>query len=382
MRVITAPLFCMAWLALGGCADTGYLAQTVRGHLALQAATRPVDAWLQDPATPPALRQQLQQAQRIRRYAVTALQLPDNASYSRYADLQRNAVVWNVVAAPEFSLQPRTWCFPVTGCIAYRGYFAEKDATAQADALRAQGLDVTVYGVPAYSTLGWTNWMGGDPLLNTFVNRGETELARLVFHELAHQQIYVKDDTRFNESFATAVERLGLAQWLTEPGREAQRSEHERQEKMRAQFRQLSVATRRELALAYEEKMPLAHDLYARSAIKNEAYVNFGKAYEVLRQSWGLKPGQPSGYDAWVAKANNASFAAVASYDEFVPGFEALFVAQSRDWQRFYDAVSRLAQLPQTERDIRLRVGAQALPLDWAGQSRAAVAMQRATNNF
>jgi len=156
-----------AGMLVAGCTDTRYLLQTATGHIQIMQAARPVDDWLGDDSTPPQLRQRLQLAKAIRRFAVSALHLPDNASYQRYAQLPRRSVVWNVVAAPAYSLTLKTWCFPVTGCVGYRGYFDERDAQAQAAELRAQGLEASVYGVPAYSTLGWTNWLGGDPLLST-----------------------------------------------------------------------------------------------------------------------------------------------------------------------------------------------------------------------
>jgi predicted aminopeptidase len=213
-------------LLLAGCADTRYYWQSVSGHLQLLQAARPVSQWLADPQTPPELRQRLELAQRMRTFAVTALDLPDNPSYHRYADLQRQAVVWNVVAAPPLSLTLKTWCFPVLGCVSYRGYFDEAQARQEAAALQAQGLEVTVYGVPAYSTLGWMNWAGGDPLLNTFIGYPEGELARLLFHELSHQVLYARDDTMFNESFATAVERLGGAMWLQSHGSAQARAQY------------------------------------------------------------------------------------------------------------------------------------------------------------
>ena len=203
--------------ALGGC-SLGYYAQSVGGHLDLMQRARPVEQWVADPATPDALRERLRLAQRLRAFASDELKLPDNASYRRFAHLDRNAVVWNVVATPELSLTLQTWCFPVMGCVGYRGYFQRAPADQLAADLRAQGLDVSVYGVPAYSTLGWTNWLGGDPLLSTFIRWPESELARLLFHELAHQVVYVADDTAFNESYATAVERLGLQRWLAGAG--------------------------------------------------------------------------------------------------------------------------------------------------------------------
>jgi len=216
----------LAALCLGGCANLGYYWQSASGHLALMNASRPVNEWLADTATPDTLKARLALSQRIRDFAATELHLPDNPSYRRYADLKRRAAVWNVVAAPPYSLTLHTWCFPVTGCVGYRGYFKEADARAEAARLSALGLEASVYGVPAYSTLGWMNWAGGDPLLNTFMHYPEGELARLIFHELAHQVVYAKDDTMFNESFATAVERLGGARWLAAHASDAARAEY------------------------------------------------------------------------------------------------------------------------------------------------------------
>ncbi len=206
-------------LCLGsGCADLGYYRQSVAGHMDLMSRAKPVDDWLADGDTQPQLKKRLALSQQMREFSVQVLKLPDNRSYRAYADLQRPAAVWNVVAAPPLSLTLKTWCYPVTGCVGYRGYFDRAEADALAATLRSQGLDVSVYGVPAYSTLGWSNWIGGDPLLNTFVNGTEGELARLIFHKLSHQKLYVADDTMFNESFATAVERIGTALWLDQHG--------------------------------------------------------------------------------------------------------------------------------------------------------------------
>ena len=188
-------------------------------------AARPVGEVLADAQTPERVKARLALSQRIRSFAVTELKLPDNASYHRYTELGRSAAVWNVVAANEFSLTLKTWCFPVVGCVGYRGYFSEADARVEADKLRAEGLEASVYGVPAYSTLGWMNWAGGDPLLSTFIRYPEGELARLIFHELSHQVVYAANDTMFNESFATAVERLGSRAWLEGQASEAARDE-------------------------------------------------------------------------------------------------------------------------------------------------------------
>lgn len=348
LRVVAGLFLAMG---LGGCADTRYYWQSVTGHLQLMHAARPIDEWLQDAAVPRALKQRLHLAQTLRRFAVAELHLPDNASYHRYADLQRRHVVWNVVAAPEFSLTLKTWCFPVTGCVGYRGYFSEDDAHAMADHLRAEGLEVNVYGVPAYSTLGWMNWVGGDPLLNTFIHYPEGELARMLFHELAHQVLYVADDTAFNESFATAVERLGGEAWLQQHASPEARAEYAAFDARRQQFRALTRAMRARLSMLYKQNDPLVPVNQAHSAIKKEAFKVFQENYAALKASWGGY----SGYDAWVAKANNASFGAQAAYDDFVPGFEALFEREARDWRRFYDAVRQLAQLPAQQRQNLLK---------------------------
>ncbi|ABM31372.1 putative aminopeptidase [Paracidovorax citrulli] len=348
----------LAGALLAGCAHTGdtlgYYWQSVRGHLQIMRAAEPVDDWIARPDTAAPLRARLELARKARAFAVTELHLPDNASYRRYADLGRRAAVWNVVAAPPDSLTLHTWCFPVTGCIGYRGYFAEGDARAEAARLAADGLETAVYGVPAYSTLGYTNWLGGDPLLNTFIGWPEGDFVRLLFHELAHQVVYANGDTTFNESFATAVERLGVARWLAERATPQARAEYALGEERRAAFRGLARATRERLA-----------DLYAREAgqpglqeHKREAMEQFRARYAGLRAGWlaqGTQPAQIAGYDRWVAEANNAAFGAQAAYDELVPAFEALFQREGGEWPRFYRAVRRLAALPPDERLRELR---------------------------
>ncbi len=333
----------LAALCLSGCANLGYYWQSASGHLALMNASRPVDEWLADTTTPGPLKARLVLSQRIRDFASTELHLPDNPSYRRYADLQRRAAVWNVVAAEPFSLTLHTWCFAVTGCVGYRGYFNETEARAEAARMQAQGLESSVYGVPAYSTLGWLNWAGGDPLLNTFIHYPEGELARLVFHELAHQVVYAKDDTMFNESFATAVERLGGAKWLRGHAGEVVRAEYAAFDSRRSQFRALTLSTRQRLSAVYAAQGVTLAD---RSAQKAAVMQEFRDRYAQLKAGWGGF----AGYDPWVAQANNASFGAQAAYDELVPGFEALYVREQRDWKRFYDAVRQLAALPREER--------------------------------
>jgi predicted aminopeptidase len=343
----------IATLGLAGCANVGYYWQSVTGHVAVMNAAKPVQDWLDDAATPDNTKRRLELSQRIRNFASSELLLPDNASYRRYADLKRRAAVWNVVAAPEFSLTLHTWCFPVVGCVGYRGYYTEADAQSEAQVKKAEGLEVDVYGVPAYSTLGYLNWAGGDPLLSTFINYPEGELARLIFHELSHQVLYAKDDTMFNESFATAVERLGGAQWLAQFGSEAARAEYAQFDKRRVQFRALTLATRKKLEAIYAA----AQQNNAGAAMKIEAMKAFKQDYEKLKLQWA----DYAGYDAWVAKANNASFGALAAYDELVPQFDALFAQQTGSnqerWAKFYADCQTLADMPRKARREALASG-------------------------
>ncbi len=349
---------------LAGCAQTdnplprdglAYYWQSVGGHLALLRDARPVDDWLADPTTSAALAEKLLTVQRMRRFAVTELHLPDNASYTRYAQLPRRAVVWNVVAAPPFSLTLQTWCFPVLGCVGYRGYFDEAEAEAFAHQLRQQGLEATAYPVPAYSTLGWTNWLGGDPLLSTFLGYPEGEVARLLFHELTHQLVYVADDTTFNESLATAVEQLGGERWLPQASPQTQRAYAEFDARRQA-FRALTGRTRGNLKQIYASAL----DAHAVSATENEESMRrqkqatmdqFRAQYQALKAGWGGH----SGYDAWVERANNASFGVQASYDTLVPAFHVLFVKMGCRFPEFHAAVQQLATMDAPARQQALQ---------------------------
>jgi predicted aminopeptidase len=330
-----------------GCSTVGYLSQSASGHLRLLAAARPVKDVLADPALPPPLRERLELAQRIRDFATTELKEPDNGSYRSYADLHRSAAVWNVVAAPELSLTLKTWCFPIVGCVGYRGYYELAAAERAAAPLRDEGLDVDVYAVPAYSTLGWTNWIGGDPLLNTFVNWPEGELARLIFHELAHQVAYAPGDTTFNESFATAVETIGGQRWLATHATPEVRERQALTERRRHDFHVLVRAWRARLDALYRSDLPEAD----KRARKPQMYAAMRADYERLkREQWQGY----AGYDKWFAQANNAALGAEAAYDEQVGTFIRLFHAEGDDFGRFYAEVTRLARLPKAEREAGL----------------------------
>ena len=351
-----------------GCSSIGYLSQSASGHVQLLAAARPVKDAIADPATPEALRQRLALTQRMRDFAVTVLKEPDNGSYRSYADLKRSAAVWNVVAAPELSLTLQTWCFPIVGCVGYRGYYDLASADAAAAPLKAEGLEVDVYEVPAYSTLGWMNWIGGDPLLNTFVQWPEGELSRLIFHELAHQVAYAPGDTTFNESFATAVEHIGSQRWLQENASAEVREKQALTESRRQDFHVLVRAWRAKLDAIYRSDLPDADKRVQKAAL----YAGMRADHAAMKQG---KWAGYTGYDRWFAKVNNATMGTQGAYDDEVGAFERLFAAQGSDFDRFYAEVRRLAALTRPERDAAMAryreapVGVPATPASGPGVS-------------
>jgi predicted aminopeptidase len=323
-----------------GCSTLGYYAQAAHGHLALMAAAKPVEDWLADPQAPPELKQKLHKAQEIRAYASRELALPDNRSFTSYADLGRPAALWNSFATPELSLQLKTWCYPLFGCAGYRGYYDLAEAQQFAAALRAQGYDVAVWPVPAYSTLGWFP----DPLLNTFIDWPDAELARMIFHELAHQIVYVKDDTIFNESFATAVEQEGVRRWLAASGDPKAEAQWEAAQVRRADFLALVRTTRAELEAVYTGPGDGAAQRAAKAQVLAATRARYA---ELKRERWGGW----GGYDRVFGDGlNNAQIAALGAYNDLVPQFAMLLAAQGGDLARFYAEVERLGELPKAER--------------------------------
>jgi predicted aminopeptidase len=347
-RILSICAVAMA-LGLSGCEAVEFYWQGFTGQADILARAKPIPEVIEGTADP-ALKGRLERAQAIRAFASRELGLPDNRSYTSYADLGRPYVVWNVFAAPALSLTPRQWCFPVAGCVNYRGYFAEADARAEAARLAAQGDDVYVGGVPAYSTLGYFD----DPVLSTFARYGEVELARLIFHELAHQVVYVKDDTAFNESFAVTVEEEGVARWIAHEAKlrdpaEAARlaADFERGQRTRAEFRAMIASARERLAAIYassasdDEKRAAKAAVFAEMRAENE------------RQRLAL--GRPTAFDRWFdAGANNAGIAAAGLYTDRVPQFKALLEAEGGDLPRFYERVKLLAALAKDEREVAL----------------------------
>jgi predicted aminopeptidase len=286
------------------------------------------------------LRAQLRAVTDIRDFASRQLGLPDNGSYRSYADLSRRYVVWNVVAAPEFSVLPKEWCYPIVGCVAYRGYFNEARARRYAARLRAQGLDVTVGGVAAYSTLGHFN----DPVLSTMMGWNDVELAAIIFHELTHQLLYVPNDSSFNEALATTVEEVGVRRWLHARDRDPDMAAHLLQQQHYVEVVDLLARTRAELAALYVSGLapPQLRDK------KHAAFDALRASFAELRARWGGH----APFESWFSDdLNNAHLAAIATYFTCVPGFQRELAAVGGDLTAFYARVRALAKLDKEKRD-------------------------------
>lgn len=329
---------------LSGCADLAYMAQSAQGHMGLVWRAQPVSRLIDDPSQPERLRTQLAAAREIRRFASEHLGLPDNRSYTRYADTGQPYVVWNVMATEPLSLKLKGFCFPVLGCISYKGFYREADAQSLAAGLRAQGLEVAVGGVPAYSTLGWTP----DPLLNTFVFYPQGELARLIFHELAHQMIYIADDTAFNESFATAVEEIGVELWLRSVKDDSHVGQYREFDARRKAFQALLLDTRQQLKALYDSQEADEIKYEGKARIFADLQVRYAR----LRDgAWGGY----KGYDRFFKQdVNNARLAGMGLYSQWVPAFKAVYESCQADFGCFYERVRRLGELDRSTRQERL----------------------------
>jgi predicted aminopeptidase len=326
-----------------GCTTLSYYGQAISGHMDVMRRAAPIADRLDDPQTPEALRERLGRVLAMREFATRELGLPDNGSYRNYADLERPFVVWNVFAAPEFSIEPQPSCFLVVGCVSYRGYYDQREAEAYAATLRAEGRDVFVYGVTAYSTLGWFD----DPVLNTFLRYPAPEVARLLFHELAHQVIYVKGDTTFNESFAVTVEEAGIERWLARHATEAERRAYGEGRHYRAEFVRLVLDYRARAEALYATAMAAE----AKRAAKRALFDDLRRDYERLKREWhGF-----AGYDRFFAgDVGNAHLASIATYEELVPAFRALLAREGGDLPKFYAAVKALAREDKPVREAQL----------------------------
>ncbi len=348
------PAVALRWLALllmcgvlPGC-TIGYLAQAAQGQWRLMQARRPIERVIADPGATGPLVARLRLVEDARSFAVSDLALPDNSSYRSYADLQRPYAVWNVVAAPEFSVEPLRWCFPFTGCISYRGYFRERAARSFAAGLAARGDDVLVAGVTAYSTLGHFS----DPVLNTMMRYGDLDLVATIFHELAHQLVYVRGDSEFDESFAMTVEEEGLRRWLAARGRGGELQGYLQRRRAEQAIVAEFADARRQLALLYAGPLPTG----ARRERKQQILLQAGEQVRALERQYQVS----TGYDAWIAEGlNNAHLASIATYFECVPGFRRLLQANDGRLPAFYAAVRQLSRDAAARRALCSAAGPQ-----------------------
>jgi len=333
-------LLCVA-SALSGCAVPFYW-QAIGGQLELLRKRTPIEKLVDDPAVDSALRAKLSSVAAIRRFAVDELHLPDNKSYTTYVALDRSYVVWNVVAAKEFSVDPERWCFPFAGCVAYRGFFARDKAERFQAELTAEGLDTYSGGSSAYSTLGYF----ADPVLSTMVNGGEQYVASLLFHELAHQKLYIKGDSEFSEAYATTIEEFGTERWLMTHGTPADIDRYRQRRQRGADFGALIAAQQSRLREIYTRGDPPE----IKRAAKRAAFETLKSDYAGVKARWGGN----AEYDAWFAQPlNNATLAAVATYTRWVPVLRARL--ESRGLDSFYADTGALAELKNDERAERLR---------------------------
>lgn len=329
-----------AVILLGSSVSGCYELQAAAGQAALMWSREPIGRVISDPRTPGDVRRALQSVTAIREFATRRLDLPDNGSYRSYARLDRRFVVWNVVAAPEFSLSPKRWCYPFVGCLAYRGYFAEREAARYAARLRARGFDVSVQGVAAYSTLGHFD----DPILSSMMGWSDVELASIIFHELTHQKIFVADDTPFDEGLATFVEREGVRRWLAAQGRQADLARYARTRRRYRAVTKLLGGARAALQRLYAQPLPPA----AMRTAKRAQFAALRASYQVLAAGWGAD----APFRAWFgADLNNADLASVATYERCVPGFARQFVRAGRSFPRFFRNIRKIAALGRSARD-------------------------------
>jgi predicted aminopeptidase len=331
-------------LILPSCSTTSYLLQAAGGQWQVMHRAKPIDQVIADPATPARLKERLTLVLAAREFASRELHLPDNRSYRRYSDLGRPYVVWNVVAVPELSVLPKTWCFPIAGCVAYRGYFKEANARAFAARLATQGYDVAIDDVPAYSTLGKL----ADPLLSTMMRYGDDDLAAMIFHELAHQLLYVAGDSSFNEAFATTVEDAGLERWLQHQGKPDKHRELQEATRRQREYIDLFARTRTEAAQIYSAQKSIAE----KKAAKAQLFARLALDIHELERRQGVHYAL---YEEWIKDGlNNARLASLATYYDCVPGFERLLADQGGDLPRFYDAARALSRLSKEERHAKL----------------------------
>lgn len=315
---------------MSSCQTLQFYSQAVSGQMEIFQKSRPIPQVMADPATPPKLKKQLESVQEIRRYASEYLTLPGDESYGKYADLGRSYVVWTLYAAPEFSLEPKKWWYPTLGSLDYRGFFKKEESDELAAKLKAQGYDVQSGGTDAYSTLGWFH----DPVLNTFVDSRDVDLAELIFHELTHRRLFRNGDTTFNESLANAVAEEGVRRWLRHSGRMADLKNYEARLVRRGQFYAQIDKTRADLKALYASNKPV-EEMRREKARHFKALQD---AFRELRRRWGGR-----GLENWLKEdINNAHLVALATYQQHIPAFHKLLAECGGDLNLFFEKAKDL----------------------------------------
>ncbi|HCX87640.1 MAG TPA: aminopeptidase [Gammaproteobacteria bacterium] len=339
MRYFRTGVWLIAVLLLSGCQSVAYYTQATVGQSALLWHSRPIDVVISDPKTSDSLRERLRFVEHVREYAQKALFLPATGSYRRFTDIGRDFVLWSVVAAGEFSTEPEVFCHPIAGCVAYQGYFKHTDALAFAEQLESQGYETTVGPVAAYSTLGWF----ADPVLSSVLHYPDAQLAELLFHELAHELLFVPGDTTFNESFATFVARAGVKQWLADSGRASELTEFTEDASRHDAAVNLIRDTRVRLTELYARSIPDSDKRRQKSLLLDELQAK----YLAMRKAEAV-----SNWGRWFEEGlNNAKLASVGSYNDDVSFFAALFKQADRDLEAFYQLAEEYATRPDVSGD-------------------------------
>jgi len=338
-NIIQIYVVVLAFISVSGCSTIGYYHQSIAGHLKLISKREHIDHIVNDSSRDEKLIEQLRLAGRLRSFASSQLKLPENDSYRSFVQLDEPYITWNVFAAPQFSSVLHQWCFLVVGCVPYRGYFDESEANRYAEKLSAQGLDVYVAGVPAYSTLGWFD----DPLLSSMIDRGEITTAAYIFHELAHQQFYLNGDGAFNEAFATAIEEIGVLQWLHQQGRDIEAEQYSDWLNQKSIFSEFIKNNRNEFEMLYEqdlstEKMQIEKDILIAEMRRKFSILSDGNQHISRYTNWMSGP------------LNNAQLGAISLYRELVPAFRRIFILCGEDYNKFYDYVEKISTNTEEQR--------------------------------
>lgn len=337
-RSLYRMVIILLFIGCSGCSTVSYYSQSIAGQTEIWMKQQPIDKLLSDPKIKPALKQRLEFVKAIRQYSIDELGLPENNSYLSYADLNRQFVVWTIYATPPYSLEPKTWCYLVVGCLGYKGFFSEKAARDELTKLQKQGLDVYMGGVVAYSTLGWFD----DPVLSTMLNWSDLELAKVILHELAHQLLYLKDDTVFNESFAETIAIIGVRKWLEDYNNKELAFEFEQLRKVQQLFIKLVFKYKDKLQHLYQSDL----SAIAMERKKSEIFKALQTEYEAKKKNWLTVT-----YNNWFSNnLNNAKLVSVVTYHEYVEDMLVIYKKSGRQMKHFFDIMKRLSQCNKNRR--------------------------------